>query len=113
MPNITLAWSKANPTLHLSKGGHNTLMSFGQLPLRVLEQSIYTNYSPTLHAGSGIVTFFNHKLYTSLFSKAVDYKTIYQAVDETGTVVYAQEYTPNKLCSVINLTETSVRNNMN
>jgi hypothetical protein len=113
MPNMMLQWSKEHPTLVLSKGGYNTLTAFAQFPTRIMEQSMYSYYSPTLHQGNGIITFFNVKLNPVDFTKPVDFKSIYQAVDLDRSTVLAQESSMNKLANVIGLTEISVRNNIN
>lgn len=74
---------------------------------------MFTYFKPTLQPGASTITFFNMKLTTGDLALAHGTPSVYQAVDLTRTIVYAQENSYNKLGNVLGVSDVTIRKNLN
>ena len=115
--NIVQEWYNINYAFPLSKGGAKILQGFGQYVSRILEQCVYTNYKPYLNINNDQfkdIIFFNFSFEANEMLLSLDHIHVYQAwLDKEGTILLAESNSYNSLANQLNLTVSSVRNNMN
>lgn len=96
----------------ISAGGAKVLRAFTQYPTRVLEQSIHTQYSPFLNPGSHNIVYFNFKYAPMDMETSVRTLDRYQAIGPDMLTVLAEANSYTALGKYIELSNVSVRNNM-
>ncbi len=115
--NIVQEWYNINYDSPLSVGGANILQGFGQYPIRLLEQCVYTNYKPYLNGKSEVskdIIFFNISFKPGDMKLSLGNIHKYQAwFDKDMTKLFAESSSYNYLADLLNISVGTVRNNMN
>ncbi len=97
----------------LSVGGAKILRAFTQYPIRVLEQCIHSHYKPYLNPTTNSIIFFNFNFDPHDMNLASESLHRYQALASDKITVLAECDSFNSLGKAINVSNVSVRNNMN
>jgi len=114
--NIVQEWYNLNYDSPLSVGGANILQGFGQYSIRLLEQSVYTNYRPYLNGKSETkdIIFYNFSFKPSDMGLSLANIRKYQVwFDKDMTILIAESSSYNSLANILNISVGTVRNNMN
>nr|QCW06942.1 hypothetical protein [Drechslerella brochopaga] len=112
-----IEWYNINYALSLSKGGTKLLQGFGQYISRILEQSMYTNYKPSLNINNEQlkdIIFFNFAFEANELSLSLDETHVYQTWDDKETTILLTESDSyNSLAKQLDISVNTIRNNMN
>jgi len=114
--NIVQEWYNLNYDSPLSVGGTNLLQGFAQYSIRLLEQSMYTNYKPYLNGKSDSkdIIFYNFSFKPADMGLSLANIRKYQAwYDKDVTMLLAESSSYNSLANILNISVGTVRNNMN
>lgn len=115
--NIVQEWYNLNSDSPLNVGGANILQGFGQYSVKLLEQCVYTNYKPYLNGQnetSKDIIFFNFSFKPSDMELNQANLHKYQAwLDKDMTMLFAESSSYNYLANILNVSVSTVRNNMN
>lgn len=113
MPNLETNWMMLNSPQELSAGAAKVLRGITQYPARLFEQCLHTQYKPFLNQGDQHIIFFNFPFSTVDMETSSRTLHRYQALASDQVTVLAEAGSYNELSKLINLSNISVRNNMN